>query len=181
MNNLQRAFSLVEIMVVIVIIMILAALMLPAAQGVKKKSYQTVCASNMRQLYAAMKLYEGDFDEYPPSSVVWPAFSQYYKTILDCPESTKKLHEYDYLIVGGPDALAKDYTKALLECREVRQGAFPLVRDKNHLIKTNILHPDSRLLLVRENGAFSVVRLPPNFDGRSTKPCNPIIGFESNL
>ena len=50
----KRAFSLVELLVVVAIIGVLVALVLPAVQAAREAGRRTVCASNMRQLGLAL-------------------------------------------------------------------------------------------------------------------------------
>lgn len=59
---LRRAFTLIELLTVIAIIGITAALLSPVFLQVRKKSYEAVCASNLRQIGAAIAMYRDDFD-----------------------------------------------------------------------------------------------------------------------
>jgi prepilin-type N-terminal cleavage/methylation domain-containing protein/prepilin-type processing-associated H-X9-DG protein len=63
----KRAFTLVELMVVIVIIAFVMALLLPALRGARKKAQAMACASNLRQLGVAWSTYAADFDGYFPA------------------------------------------------------------------------------------------------------------------
>ena len=56
----ERAFTLVELLVVIAIIAILAGLLLPSLTQANQNSKQTVCASNLKQVSLAIRLYAGD-------------------------------------------------------------------------------------------------------------------------
>jgi len=58
----RRAFSLVEILVVLGIIALLAAIALPVFNSVRRRGYQTTCASNLHQLGLAVNQYTQDYD-----------------------------------------------------------------------------------------------------------------------
>lgn len=63
---MKRAFTLIEILIVVVIISILAGLLFPIFGSAKRKGQETVDISNMRQLYTGVMLYEGDNNEGNP-------------------------------------------------------------------------------------------------------------------
>lgn len=62
----RRGFTLIELLVVIGVIALLLALLLPALGRAREKSRAVYCASNMRQIGAAMSLYAEDHGGYVP-------------------------------------------------------------------------------------------------------------------
>ena len=65
----QRAFTLVELLVVIGIIAVLVAMLLPTLNKARQASVRVACASNLRQITLAMIMFSNDNDGYvPPTS-----------------------------------------------------------------------------------------------------------------
>jgi prepilin-type N-terminal cleavage/methylation domain-containing protein len=65
-NRRNRAFTLVEVLVVIVIILALAALIFPVFARAKENARRGVCQSNLRQIGIAVLLYRQDYDGMDP-------------------------------------------------------------------------------------------------------------------
>ena len=59
----RRAFSLIELLVVLTVLAILAALLFPVFARARGLSRRTVCSSNLRQVNTAMQLYLADHDD----------------------------------------------------------------------------------------------------------------------
>jgi prepilin-type N-terminal cleavage/methylation domain-containing protein/prepilin-type processing-associated H-X9-DG protein len=68
----KRAFTLIEILVVIAIIGVLLAILLPAIEHVRHQSYITKCASNLRQIGQAMTVYAGENHNSFPRTIYVP-------------------------------------------------------------------------------------------------------------
>ena len=64
----RRAYTLIELLVVIAIIAILASLIMPAFKGAQETARTGKCASNLRQIGAAMMLFANDHSDYFPVS-----------------------------------------------------------------------------------------------------------------
>jgi prepilin-type N-terminal cleavage/methylation domain-containing protein len=73
-NRPRRAFTLLELLVVIAIIAILAALLLPSLSRSEATARGAKCASNLRQIILAWSLYSGDNeDRLPTHPTEWVA------------------------------------------------------------------------------------------------------------
>ena len=84
----SRAFTLLELLVVIVIIGILAALLLPVLAKAKGTTLRIKCVSNLKQVGVAFRLFANDHDHHFPSRVplnnyVTPPMSGYFTPIVN--------------------------------------------------------------------------------------------------
>lgn len=103
--NSRRAFTLLEMLVVIAIIGILAALLLPALARSKDKARTTQCTSNLRQLGLGMAMYFGDNDDKYPFITYETQYRQYSalassvansRQIFICPSAHGRMSVADY-------------------------------------------------------------------------------------
>ncbi|HEY3780926.1 MAG TPA: type II secretion system protein [Fimbriimonadaceae bacterium] len=63
MRNVRRAFSLIELLVVVAILSILLAVLFPVLGRAKQEANKATAMSNIRQLSVASALYSGDYDD----------------------------------------------------------------------------------------------------------------------
>ena len=66
----DRAFTFVELLVVLAVLALLAVMILPAMAGVQHKSGRTQCAANLRQVFIGSMLYANDYNTWlPPARI----------------------------------------------------------------------------------------------------------------
>ena len=86
------AFSLIELMVVIVIILVLAALLFPLFARAREKARQSTCISNQRQITQALLMTVQDEKENFPPASSWVKDTMAYlgsDKVMNCPSTTR--------------------------------------------------------------------------------------------
>jgi prepilin-type N-terminal cleavage/methylation domain-containing protein/prepilin-type processing-associated H-X9-DG protein len=89
----SRAFTLIEILVVIAILGILAAILLPVFASARNAAKTSVCTSNVRQITMAALMYESDYDDTlcPPVLLTNLALYPWTAWFGELPSATSKL------------------------------------------------------------------------------------------
>jgi prepilin-type N-terminal cleavage/methylation domain-containing protein len=107
----RRAFSLVELLVVIGIVTILIGLLLPSLGRAKRQARQVACLSNLRQVGTSLMVY-AHFNKgwvFPPlrhgglpRPERWPNFvfkpAQWNPPVLLCPDDLEPAEEHSYVL-----------------------------------------------------------------------------------
>lgn len=85
---MKRAFTLIELLLVIAVIAILAAILLPVLSAAKARAQRTVCVNNLRQIAIDVRMYADDSnDAAPRTSLATDSFT----TIIDGLTAFKRL------------------------------------------------------------------------------------------
>jgi prepilin-type N-terminal cleavage/methylation domain-containing protein/prepilin-type processing-associated H-X9-DG protein len=114
----RRAFSLIELLVVIGIIAVLIGIALPVMEKVRHRGYINACASNLRQIGQAMQMYAGENRGALPRTIYDPAQA-----------SAPLFGNYGAQAdpFGGPIAVPNDVTTAvhlLMRAQKLPSGIF---------------------------------------------------------
>ena len=155
-----RSFTLIEMLVVTAIIGILAAILLPAIASARRAGRKTECKSNLRQIGAALKLYQDDWRLYPQGALR-PAIDYLLKSdgVYRCPSDPYERDDtYSLNYRGGhPSALGNDLEILLCTCHH---GAPIGVFNDGHIGDVRRLgNASSRTLVYGRMGSESGERI----------------------
>src|SRR6267378_5979417 len=71
-RNFSRAFTLIELLIVIAVIAILISIAYPVYTGVLERAKVTTDMNNLRQVGLAIQTYLNDNDQVLPATTTWP-------------------------------------------------------------------------------------------------------------
>lgn len=147
----KRGVTLIEILCVIAILVLLMALLLPVATSARRKSQETVCTSNMRQLVAALHKYREDYGDFPPFlQYVYPYVRE--KRLFLCPlDRWESIGGANWFGGANPYAMANKISSSYyyfadpIAVTGTEHGLLPEILptvDSNHGVIACLLHGD---------------------------------------
>lgn len=165
----DRGFTLTEVLIVVAVLAILAAFLLPAIQRSREQARLGHCISNLRQLYLALKIYEGDYGGLPvhyvePLTGHWRAKLAPYtknKQIFICPSDKTGGEVYRWGWYE-PSSYVYFYTEAHVNPREgYRQPKItsPLVGCRSHETLDMILCRYDGSVEITSPGRYPVLQI----------------------
>jgi prepilin-type processing-associated H-X9-DG protein len=119
MNKNNRAFTLIELLIVVFIVFAIIGITLPVLSKIREKSKQVVCMSNMGQMYKALLQYTIENDGYLPlesnseacSGEVWFKAVDRYITTDILPDDQKEISMKERLLQLKQDPVFKTVTQ----------------------------------------------------------------------
>jgi prepilin-type N-terminal cleavage/methylation domain-containing protein len=130
MQRFARAFTLIELMIVVAVIAILAAILIPNFLHARAETQTTSCEATERQIATAIEEYAVDHGTYPATAAVTPAMfgvgtsylsstpvdpinGTQYQYTLAAPDCTTPGTKYEIIDSGGHDPTAQIANAAL--------------------------------------------------------------------
>lgn len=160
----RRAFTLVEILIVLAIVGILAALILPVFSNARESSRITTCAGNLRQIGLSIRLYVQDNDRRYPNILVAPPHCTWmdrveryvrspaiflcpshpnaeYRPGSDCPTPPSPPTNGSYALNFLGEAIGGNDVDSIIR--------------KNYVHEVRLKHPSTTVLVVDSTGQFN--------------------------
>lgn len=154
----RRAFTLIELLVVIAIIAILASILFPVFAAARERARLTTCASNLRQLGLANRMYVQDYDEqyfvaaalYGPQPALGAALQPYVKSpqLFYCPSAAGNASIGDSAVNRTAGRFSYLYLNYLRDTSNLRTQWMPASRlipnddNANRWLMTDYLQRD---------------------------------------
>jgi len=159
-SRTQKGFTLIELLTVIAIITILAGMLLPSLGRAKERATTIQCASNLRQLGAALLMYGEDNQQLLPmanGSVPWTSTNPvpwlrvaqaYYQNtnVIRCP-SLQRFYQkspYSYFMGSRAAYLDAGNQRASVDLKRVQLSSFYILSgDTNYPFEQDDADPDN--------------------------------------
>lgn len=109
LSNKCRAFTLIEVMIVVAIIGLLAAIAIPNYAKARGEAYKTSCISNLHQIDSAVQLWALEQRKDAGEAVTYADITGYLKNAVICPSGGKTFEDSYSLttIDAKPNCLRK--------------------------------------------------------------------------
>lgn len=170
----QAAFSLMELMTVIVIIALLVVLLLPAVNMVRERTDKARCMGNLRNLYYGANAYVQDKGSWPQINpglmktnstqyaAQWIAAIEPYgivRGIWICPTLQRDLGSPDYT---KPQNVRTDYFATPFDAKRMTPYQWPT---QPWFIERGDVHGNGNLLIFTDGRVVALKDLRPNAGG----------------
>lgn len=168
MKTKWSAFTLIELIISIAIMMMLVALLFVVMGPVIEKEHQTVCISNLHQIWSGLMLYKADNGNLPDIPERELLSGRYVRNpnIFYCPNDRQLAENrreqrpsYAYAYMGASllsDPIARELQRQVLNEMAVEDGEFPLMVDDNHMFDSQQLLGPQTWIVLRLNGRVDV-------------------------